>query len=351
MMTENRPAAGNILVTGGAGYIGSHACVALLSAGYRVVVVDNFCNSHPEALERVQRITGKALVVERGDIRDRAAMDALFARHAIDAVMHFAGLKAVGESCQKPLLYYENNVLGTINLLQAMSQAGVCRLIFSSSATVYGFPDTMPVNEASPLAAYNPYGQTKQMIEQILGDVSAQPASGCWQVALLRYFNPAGAHDSGLIGEDPDGIPNNLLPYIAQVAAGRREWLPVFGDDYATPDGTGVRDYIHVQDLVGGHLLALQKLLGLGAEERFCRAYNLGTGVGYSVLEMVKTFEQVNGVRVPYRVMPRRDGDVASCWADATRAREELGWEASKDLATMLADSWRWQQNNPGGYR
>lgn len=342
---------GNILVTGGAGYIGSHACVALLLAGYQVVVLDNLCNSHPLALERVQKITGKSLVFEQGDIRDRPALDSLFARYNISAVMHFAGLKAVGESCQRPLFYYENNVSGTINLLQAMQQAAVRRLIFSSSATVYGFPDSMPVSEAAPLAAYNPYGRTKQIIEQMLGDLCAAGSTKGWQVALLRYFNPVGAHESGLIGEDPNGIPNNLLPYIAQVAAGRREWLPVFGDDYPTPDGTGVRDYIHVQDLVDGHLLALQKLLVLAKEEAFCRAYNLGTGKGYSVLEMVKTFERVNGVKVPYRVMPRRDGDVATCWADATRACEELGWEAKKDLSAMLADSWHWQRNNPDGYR
>jgi UDP-glucose 4-epimerase len=343
--------AGNILVTGGAGYIGSHACVALLEAGFRVVVVDNLCNSHPLALQRVQDITGLPLIFEQSDIRDRAAMDELFARHDIAAVLHFAGLKAVGESCQKPLLYYENNVSGTVHLLQAMQQAGVRRMIFSSSATVYGFPDRMPVNEATPLAAYNPYGRTKQMIEQILGDLCSSGTEDHWQIALLRYFNPAGAHESGLIGEDPHGIPNNLLPYVAQVAAGRLEWLPVFGDDYPTPDGTGVRDYIHVQDLVNGHLLALRKLLGLALGETFCRAYNLGTGKGYSVLDMVKTFEQINGVKVPYRMMPRRDGDVASCWADAGRAREELGWEPQKDLSAMLADSWRWQRKNPKGYR
>lgn len=333
----------NILVTGGAGYIGSHACVSLLQAGYQVVVLDNFCNSQPSTLERVQQIADKSLLLEQCDIRDRAALDKVFSRHTISAVIHFAGLKAVGESCQQPLFYYENNVGGTINLLQAMQQADVRRLIFSSSATVYGFPENMPVNEATPLAAYNPYGQTKQVIEQILGDLCAPGMTESWQIALLRYFNPAGAHESGLIGEDPNGIPNNLLPYIAQVAAGRREWLPVFGDDYATPDGTGVRDYIHVQDLVSGHLLALQKLLQVDASEVFCRAYNLGTGKGYSVLEMIKTFEQVNNVSVPYRIMPRRSGDVASCWADASRAREELGWEAKKDLREMLADSWHWQ--------
>ena len=342
---------GQILVTGGAGYIGSHACVALLEVGFEVVVVDNFSNSHPQALERVQQITGKSLVLEQSDIRERAALDDIFARHKIAAVMHFAGLKAVGESCQKPLFYYENNVAGTINLLQAMEQASVHSLIFSSSATVYGFPEVMPISENTPLAAYNPYGRTKQMIEQMLGDLCVPSAASVWKVALLRYFNPVGAHESGLIGEDPNGIPNNLLPYVTQVAAGRREWLPVFGDDYSTGDGTGVRDYIHVQDLVAGHLLALQKLMLLPDREVFCRAYNLGTGHGYSVLEMVKTFEQVNNVKVPYRIMPRRDGDVASCWADATRAKAELGWVAKKDLSAMLADSWHWQRNNPDGYR
>jgi UDP-glucose 4-epimerase len=342
---------GSILVTGGAGYIGSHACVSLLQAGYPVVVLDNFCNSQPSTLERVQQIAGKSLLLEQCDIRDRIALDNAFSKHTISAVIHFAGLKAVGESCQQPLFYYENNVGGTINLLQAMQQADVRRLIFSSSATVYGFPENMPVNEDTPLASYNPYGQTKQVIEQILGDLCAPGMTESWQIALLRYFNPAGAHESGLIGEDPNGIPNNLLPYIAQVAAGHRECLPVFGDDYATPDGTGVRDYIHVQDLVSGHLLALKKLLHLEADKVFCRAYNLGTGKGYSVLEMIKTFEQVNNVSVPYRIMPRRSGDVASCWADASRAREELGWEAEKDLREMLTDSWRWQCKKTTGVK
>lgn len=340
-----------ILVTGGAGYIGSHACLALLQAGYAVVVIDNLCNSHARALERVRQLAGRDLLFVQGDIRDAAALGRLFADHSIAAVMHFAGLKAVGESCQKPLLYYENNVLGTINLLQAMERASVKRLIFSSSATVYGFPERMPIDEEAPLSAYNPYGRTKQMIEQMLGDLCQPAAQGGWQVALLRYFNPVGAHESGLIGEDPGGIPNNLLPYVTQVAAGRREWLPVFGNDYPTADGTGVRDYIHVLDLVDGHLKALQKLETLPEGGSFCRAWNLGTGQGYSVLDMVRTFEQVNGVAVPYRIMPRRDGDVASCWADATRARTELGWVAERDLATMLADSWRWQHNNPDGYR
>ncbi len=340
-----------ILVTGGAGYIGSHACLALLQAGYAVVAIDNLCNSHARALERVRQLAGRDLHFVQGDIRDAAALGRLFADHPIAAVMHFAGLKAVGESCKKPLLYYDNNVLGTISLLQAMERAAVKRLIFSSSATVYGFPERMPIDEEAPLAAYNPYGRTKQMIEQMLGDLCLPTAQDGWQVALLRYFNPVGAHESGMIGEDPGGIPNNLLPYVTQVAAGRREWLPVFGNDYPTADGTGVRDYIHVLDLVDGHLKALQKLETLPEGEGFCRAWNLGTGQGYSVLEMVRTFEQVNGVAVPYRIMPRRDGDVASCWADASRAKTELGWVAKRDLATMLADSWRWQHNNPDGYR
>ncbi|MEZ5538480.1 MAG: UDP-glucose 4-epimerase GalE [Pseudomonadales bacterium] len=337
-----------ILVTGGAGYIGSHACVALLNAGFSVVVLDNFCNSHPVALERVEKITGRALVTYRGDMRDRALLNQIFIQHTISAVMHFAGLKAVGESCSEPLRYYENNISGTLVLLQAMQAHAVHRLIFSSSATVYSANSTMPLDETAALGACNPYGQTKQMTEQILCDVCAAAA---WQVALLRYFNPVGAHASGLIGEDPAGIPNNLLPYIAQVAAGVRAELPVFGDDYATPDGTGVRDYIHVEDLVAGHLAALRLLLSKPEAQSFCRAYNLGTGQGYSVLEMVKTFERISGKPVPYRVMPRRDGDVAECWADASRAREELQWVAEKSLETMLADSWRWQLNNPQGYR
>lgn len=340
-----------ILVTGGAGYIGSHACLALLSAGYDVIVLDNFSNSHPASLERVRQIAGRSLVLVQADIRDRLALDTLLSQHRITAVMHFAGLKAVGESCQQPLQYYDNNVLGTITLLQAMQAAGATRLIFSSSATVYDAASAMPISEQAALGACNPYGRTKQMIEDILRDL-CQPANPVhWQVALLRYFNPAGAHESGLIGEDPDGLPNNLLPYITQVAVGKREFLPVFGDDYATADGTGVRDYIHVMDLVDGHLRALQKLESLADNEHFCRPYNLGTGQGYSVLDMVSTFERVNGVAVPYRIMPRRDGDVAACWADASRARHELGWAPTYDLGAMLADSWKWQRQNPDGYR
>lgn len=337
-----------ILVTGGAGYIGSHACVALLAAGFDVVVLDNFCNSHPVALERVQKIAGKAIVFYRGDLRERAVLEQVFSEHAISAVMHFAGLKAVGESCRDPLAYYDNNVVGTIHLLQTMQAHNVQRLIFSSSATVYRPTDVMPVDESAALGACNPYGQTKQMIEQMLMDLCA---TAHWQVALLRYFNPVGAHESGLIGEDPADIPNNLLPYVAQVAAGVREELPVFGDDYATPDGTGVRDFIHVQDLVAGHLAALRVLLSKNEKQSFCRPYNLGTGQGHSVLDMVRAFERISGKPVPYRIMPRRDGDVAACWANAQRAQQELQWTAEKNLDEMLADSWRWQSGNPQGYR
>ena len=337
-----------ILVTGGAGYIGSHACVALLAGGFDVVVLDNFHNSHPVAMERVQKIAGKTVALYRGDMRESAVLEGIFSKHAISAVMHFAGLKAVGESCRDPLAYYDNNVVGTIHLLHAMQAHSVSRLIFSSSATVYRPTDAMPVDENAVLGACNPYGQTKQMIEQMLMDLCA---TAHWQVALLRYFNPVGAHESGLIGEDPADIPNNLLPYVAQVAAGVREVLPVFGDDYATPDGTGVRDFIHVQDLVAGHLAALHVLLSKNEKQSFCRPYNLGTGKGHSVFEIVRAFERISGKPVPYRIMPRRDGDVAACWANAQRAQQELHWVAEKNLDDMLADSWRWQSGNPQGYR
>jgi len=337
-----------ILVTGGAGYIGSHACVALLAADFDVVVLDNFCNSHPIALERVQNIAGKSVALYRGDMRERAVLEQIFSEQTISAVMHFAGLKAVGESCRDPLAYYDNNVVGTIHLLHTMQAHSVSRLIFSSSATVYRPTDVMPVDENAALGACNPYGQSKQMIEQMLMDVCA---TAHWQVALLRYFNPVGAHESGLIGEDPADIPNNLLPYVAQVAAGVREILPVFGDDYATPDGTGVRDFIHVQDLVAGHLAALRVLLSKNDKQSFCRPYNLGTGKGHSVLDMVRAFERISGKPVPYRIMPRRDGDVAACWANVQRAQQELHWVAEKNLDDMLIDSWRWQSNNLQGYR
>lgn len=335
----------NILVTGGAGYIGSHAVVELLQAGHGVVVLDNLHNSKQAALRRVEQITGAAVAFVEGDVRDRGLLDGLFAEHQFDAVMHFAGLKAVGESCEQPLAYYENNVGGSVTLCQAMAAAGVFRLVFSSSATVYGDPASVPITEDCPIGALtNPYGRSKRMVEQVLEDLAA--ADERWSIALLRYFNPVGAHSSGLIGEDPQGIPNNLVPFISQVAVGRRSELQVFGDDFPTRDGTGVRDYIHVVDLVKGHLAALQALQqGAGA-----RVWNLGTGRGYSVLEMVKAFEQVSGRPVPYHIAPRRAGDVAECWSDPAKAAAELGWQAESGLTEMMADSWRWQSGNPEGY-
>lgn len=338
-----------ILVTGGTGYIGSHSCVCLLAAGFDVVMLDNFSNSHPQAATRVEQIAGRPVTLVQGDVRDRALLEQVFLEHKIDAVMHFAGLKAVGESCLKPLLYHDNNVAGTIALLNSMQAASVTRLIFSSSATVYGAPQQMPVTEMAALHACNPYGSSKLAVENMLRELCRAGVETVWQVALLRYFNPAGAHESGLMGENPHGTPNNLPPFIAQVAAGKRESLPVFGNDYATHDGTGVRDYIHVMDLARGHVLALEKLLSLPPTP-FCRPYNLGTGQGCSVLEMIKTFERVNGVTVPYHIAARRAGDVAACWADPTRAQVELGWHAEKTLHNMLADSWRWQCANPEGY-
>lgn len=333
-----------ILVTGGAGYIGSHTCVELLQAGRDVVVFDNFCNSHPDAVARVERITGKKVPVVRGDIRDRDALIAALREFRCTAVIHFAGLKAVGESVEKPLAYYDNNVLGTLRLLEAMREAGVYTLVFSSSATVYGEPQRLPLTEDHPLSATNPYGRTKLVIEEMLRDHHrAQPG---WRIAILRYFNPVGAHASGLIGEDPQGIPNNLMPYIAQVAVGRREVLNVWGDDYPTPDGTGVRDYIHVVDLAIGHVRALAKL----AAEPGCLAVNLGTGQGYSVLDMVRAFERGSGRPVPYTIGPRRAGDVAACYADPAQALAVLGWKAERDLDAMCADTWRWQSMNPQGY-
>ena len=333
-----------ILVTGGAGYIGSHACVELLQAGYPVVVLDNFSNSSPKALERVRQITGKDIVTYEADLCDRQALEILFSQEPIDAVIHFAGLKAVGESVAEPLRYYANNLSGTINLLEQMQNNGVFRLVFSSSATVYGDPHTVPIVEGFPLSATNPYGQTKLMIETMLRDMARADAR--WHLMLLRYFNPIGAHASGLIGEDPRGIPNNLMPYINKVAAGKLAELSVFGGDYPTPDGTGVRDYIHVVDLVLGHLAALR------AMDRFpgAHAFNLGTGAGYSVLEMVSAFERVTGQKVPYRITARRPGDIAACYADASAAARELGWKAGRGLDEMMADGWRWQSGNPGGY-
>lgn len=336
-----------IFVTGGAGYIGSHTCVELIHAGFDVTVFDNFSNSHPESLTRVQRITGKSLRLIRGDCRDRAAVVAALRESGATAVIHFAGLKAVGESVQQPLAYYDNNVVGSLRLLEAMGECGVKQLVFSSSATVYGDPQRLPLTEDHPLSATNPYGRTKLMVEEILGDVHRSDSS--WRIGILRYFNPVGAHDSGLIGEDPQGIPNNLLPFVAQVAVGRREYLNVWGDDYATPDGTGVRDYIHVVDLALGHLKALEGLARLDVQKE-CLMVNLGTGNGYSVLEIVREFEAASGKPIPYKVAPRRTGDIASCYADPNQAFTLLGWRAERGLSEMCADAWRWQRDNPQGY-
>ncbi|SFL84482.1 UDP-glucose 4-epimerase GalE [Rugamonas rubra] len=326
-----------ILVTGGMGYIGSHTVVELLQAGHEVVVIDNLSNAKASVQERVERIAGKPFVFLPVDVRDRAGVDAVFAAHAVDAVIHFAGLKAVGESVEQPLRYYDNNITGSLVLFESMAAAGVKRLVFSSSATVYGDPASVPIFEHFPLSATNPYGRSKLMIEEILGDlIKADPS---WSIALLRYFNPVGAHESGLIGEEPNGIPNNLVPYIAQVADGRRERLSVYGGDYPTPDGTGLRDYIHVVDLALGHLKTLAKL----AEGPGVLTYNLGTGRGNSVLEMVRAFEAASGRPVPYQIVARRAGDIAACYADAGLAERELGWKAERGIAQMCADSWRWQ--------
>jgi UDP-glucose 4-epimerase len=334
-----------IFVTGGAGYVGSHTCVELLNAGLDVTIFDNFCNSRPEALARIESITGKKPGLIQGDIRDGAALAAALRASRASAVIHFAGLKAVGESVEKPLIYYDSNVVGTHRLLEAMRECHVNTLVFSSSATVYGDPQWLPLTEDHPLCATNPYGRTKLVIEDMLRDLHrSDPA---WRIGILRYFNPAGAHASGLIGEDPQGIPNNLMPYIAQVAVGQREFLNVWGNDYPTPDGTGVRDYIHVVDLARGHLKALERLLQGAAE---CLTVNLGAGAGHSVLEMVRAFEKASGRPVPYRVGERRTGDVASCYADPALAFELLGWRAELDLDTLCADGWRWQCRNPKGY-
>ena len=337
-----------IFITGGAGYIGSHTCVELLDAGCDVTVFDNFSNSHPEALARVERITGKRLCQVRGDIRDRAALVMALRESGASAVIHFAGLKAVGESVTQPLDYYDNNVVGTLRLLEAMGECGVKTLVFSSSATVYGDPIRLPLTEDHPLSATNPYGRSKLMIEEILRDLHRSDAF--WKLGILRYFNPVGAHASGLIGEDPQGTPNNLLPFVAQVAVGRRAHLNVWGDDYSTPDGTGVRDYIHVVDLAVGHLKALKALERLQDADGGLTV-NLGTGTGYSVLDIVKAFEQASGRAVPYKIAPRRPGDIASCYADPQRALELLGWRAERGLSAMCADAWRWQHTNPNGYQ
>ena len=334
-----------ILVTGGAGYIGSHTVVELLNAGVEVVVVDNLANSKREALRRVERITGRPVPFYQVDLRDKGGITAVFQAHSFDAVIHFAGLKAVGESVAMPLAYYDNNLGGTLTLCQVMAEQGVKNLVFSSSATVYGDPAHVPVTEETPLGeATNPYGRSKAIIEQILQDLHVSDPA--WNIALLRYFNPVGAHASGLIGEDPNGVPNNLLPYVAQVAVGKRPFLRVFGDDYSTPDGTGVRDYIHVADLALGHLRALDKL----AEAPGVVIYNLGTGVGYSVLEVVAAFARASGREISYQIVERRPGDVACVYADPARAAAELGWRAARGLAEMCADAWRWQAGNPEGY-
>ena len=336
-----------VLVTGGTGFIGSHTCVELMNNGHRVVVVDNLCNSSEESLKRVKKITGKTLTFLEADTRDRVAMDAIFkAEGPIDAVIHFAALKAVGESTRLPLKYYENNITGTINLCEVMEANHCHNLVFSSSATVYGDPISVPIRENFPTpGATNPYGWTKLMMEQIFRDL--QKANPDWNIIILRYFNPIGAHESGQIGEDPAGIPNNLLPFVAQVAVGRLPSLNVYGNDYPTPDGTGIRDYIHVVDLAVGHLKAIDKL----ASKPGLAVYNLGTGKGYSVLDVLKAFEAASGRKVPYTLQSRRPGDIAECWADPAKAKAELGWVATRDLKTMCEDAWRWQSMNPNGFK
>ncbi len=334
-----------VLVTGGAGYIGSHTCVELLNKGYDVVVIDNLSNSNPESLKRVQELTGKKVKFYEGDVRDEALLTKIFAENKPECVIHFAGLKAVGESVEKPWLYYDNNLNSTLVLTKAMEKVGMKRIIFSSSATVYTAGNEMPLKETSPTGGCtNPYGWTKYMTEQILSGMAN--ADKDWSICLLRYFNPIGAHESGRIGEDPRGIPNNLMPFITQVAVGRRPQLNVFGNDYDTPDGTGVRDYIHVVDLAKGHVAAVDYVLN----NTGCEVFNLGTGTGYSVLEMVKTFQEVNNVQVPYVIAPRRPGDIGTCYASPDKSRDVLGWQAEKNLADMCRDSWNWQKNNPKGY-
>ncbi|MFO7841555.1 MAG: UDP-glucose 4-epimerase GalE [Fidelibacterota bacterium] len=334
----------NILVTGGGGYIGSHTTLCLLEAGYAVTVVDNFSNSKKEALERIKKLSGKDIDFYRADIRDRKAMRGIFDRKAIDAAIHFAGFKAVGESVEKPLSYYDNNVYGSIVLCEVMAEAGVKTIIFSSSATVYGVDNKVPFKEDDATSAGNPYGKTKLFIEHILQDLCV--ADQDWTVTLLRYFNPVGAHPSGEIGEDPKGVPNNLMPFLSQVAVGRRHKLKIFGDDYPTPDGTGVRDYIHVMDLAEGHVKALER----SDMQRGSAIYNLGTGKGYSVLDVVRAFEEHNNIPIPYEIVSRRPGDIAESYADAKKARKELGWRAKRGLGDMVRDAWRWQQKNPDGY-
>ncbi|MEN6313058.1 MAG: UDP-glucose 4-epimerase GalE [Clostridiaceae bacterium] len=333
-----------ILVTGGAGYIGSHTCVQLLNAGYEIIVLDNLSNSKPESVKRISEITGKSFEFIKGDLLDRELLEDLFKKHRIESVIHFAGLKAVGESVRIPLYYYYNNISGSLVLFEIMQKHGVKNIVFSSSATVYGITDKMPINEEAPLQPINPYGRTKYMIEEILRDLYVSDNS--WNIILLRYFNPVGAHSSGRIGEDPNGIPNNLVPYISQVAVGKLKELSVFGGDYPTPDGTGVRDYIHVIDLADGHLKALEKL----KSNPGIAVYNLGTGRGTSVLEMVDAFAKASGRKIAYRISDRRPGDTAVCYADPSKAKRELGWAAVKTVKDMCEDSWRWQSNNPSGY-
>jgi len=333
-----------VLVTGGAGYIGSHTCIELSQAGYDFVVYDNLCNSSLESLKRVEKITQKSIKFVKGDIRDKAKLQETFDKYEIDSVIHFAGLKAVGESVEKPLYYYDNNIHGTIALCEVMQKNSCKRIVFSSSATVYGDPHTTPIKEDFPLSATNPYGRSKLFIEDILKDIFISDKE--WQIILLRYFNPVGAHKSGLIGEDPHGIPNNLMPFISQTAVGKQKELKVFGGDYDTDDGTGVRDYIHVVDLANGHVKALDKIKSLDD----VLTLNLGTGNGYSVLDMVKAFEKASGKKVPYKITQRRTGDIAKCYADPSSAKEILGWEAQRGVDEMCQDSWRWQSNNPNGY-
>lgn len=334
----------NVLVTGGAGYIGSHTIIEMLKRGYTPIVLDNFVNSCAESLTRVEKISGAKIKFYEGDIRDRKIMQKVFAENNFEAVIHFAGLKAVGESVSIPLEYYDNNIYGTLVLLEEMKKAGVKKIIFSSSATVYGNPERLPLTEDCALSTTNPYGSTKLMLENILKDLYVSDKE--WNIILLRYFNPVGAHDSGLIGEDPKGIPNNLTPFIAQVASGKLKEINVFGNDYATPDGTGVRDYIHVVDLALGHVAALDKVSDTGVH-----IYNLGTGIGYSVLDVVHAFEKACGKKLPYKVCPRRAGDIAACYANADKAKKELGWEATFSLDDMCASLWKWQSMNPNGFR
>ncbi|CDG18844.1 UDP-glucose 4-epimerase GalE [Xenorhabdus doucetiae] len=335
-----------ILVTGGMGYIGSHTCVQMLEAGMTPIIIDNLCNANREVLARIEALTGVQPLFYEGDIRDEAFLDAVFSRHQIQSVIHFAGLKAVGESVANPIEYYDNNVNGTLVLVRSMRKAGVKSLIFSSSATVYGDPDVVPITEQSPVGnTTNPYGTSKYMVERCLSDL--HHAENDWSVVLLRYFNPVGAHPSGTMGEDPQGIPNNLMPYIAQVAVGRREKLSVYGNDYPTADGTGIRDYIHVMDLADGHIAALNAV----GKKAGLHIYNLGTGKGTSVLEMVAAFSHACGKPVPYEICPRRPGDIAECWSSPEKAERELGWKANRTIVDMTADAWRWQSQNPNGYQ